>query len=142
MSTVRELITARTAACLVGVTPAGANVFRSREASITRALTPAIVVMPVDETVRRMGSFTDAHELTLAVEIFTRGDPWDSLADATAEVVHRVLVADPTIQSYQADVRRTQTNYESQEADRTAGVLTCLYAITYLAKAADVAANP
>ena len=142
MSTLRELITARASACLVGVTPAGANVFRSREAAITRALTPAIVVMPVAETNRRMGSFTDVHELTLAIDVFTRGDPWDQLADATAEVVHRVLVADPVIQSYSADVRRTDTDYESQEADRTAGVLTCIYTITYLAKAADVAVNP
>jgi len=142
MSTVRELITARAVACLLNVTPAAANVYRSRETAITRGMTPAIVVMPVDETCRRLGSYTDAHELTLAIEIFTRGDPWDQLADATAEVAHRTLVADPTIQGYQADVRRTSTNYESQEADRTAGVLTCLYAITYLAKSADVAANP
>lgn len=142
MASLRELITARATVCLVGVTPAGSNVFRSREAAITRGMTPAIVVMPVDESMRRMGSYTDAHELKLAIEVFTRGDPWDQLADATAEIVHRVLVADPVIQSYQADVRRTTTDYESQEADRTAGVLTCLYTITYLAKAADVAANP
>ena len=31
-----------------GATPAGNNVFRSREISITRAMTPAIVVMPED----------------------------------------------------------------------------------------------
>ena len=142
MATVRELITARTAACLVGATPAGANVFRSRETAITRALTPAIVIMPVDEDVRRMGSFTDVHVLTLAIEIFTRGDPWDSIADATAEAAHRVLVNDPVILSYQADVRKIATAYESQEADRTAGVLTSTYAITYLAKASDVAAGP
>lgn len=142
MASLRELITARAAACLVGVTAAGNNVFRSREAAISRDITPAIVVMPVNEDVRRMGTFTDVHELTLAIEVFTRGDPWDSLADTTAEVLHKVLVADPVILSYQADIRRVSTDYESQEADRTAGVLSAIYQITYLAKAADVAANP
>lgn len=137
MSTLRELIVARAEACLVGTTPAGANVFRSREVSITRDLTPAIVVMAGDESCRRLGSFTDVHELPLNVEIFTRGDPWDLLADPVAEVVHRVLVTDPVIQGYGADVRLTSKTPESQEADRTAGVLTCLYTITYLAKAAD-----
>lgn len=142
MTTLREQITARVAAALTGATPAGANVFRSRESSITKGMTPAIVVMPDSEQDVRMGSYTDRHQLTLSIEVFTRGDPWDSQADATAEAMHKVLVADPTIAAFAVDVRKISTDYESQEADRTAGTLSARYVITYLSKAADLAAQP
>jgi hypothetical protein len=142
MATLRELITARVVAVLTGATPAGANVFRSREASITRAQTPAIVVMPDNEQDIRMGSYTDRHELTLAIEIFTRGDPWDQAADATADAAHKVMVTDATIAALAVDVRKVSTDYESQEADRTAGTLSARYVITYLSKAADLSAQP
>lgn len=142
MTTLREQITARVATVLGNATPAGANVFRSREASITRGMTPAIVVMPDNERDTRMGGGTDRHELTLALEIFTRGDPWDTLADATAEAAHKVMTTDATIAALALDVRKVSTDYESQEADRTAGTLSARYLITYLSRSSDLAAQP
>ena len=142
MTTLREQITARVTAVLTNATPAGANVFRSRENSITRAMVPAITVMPDNEQDTRAGSFTDKHELTLAIEIFTRGDPWDQQADATAEAAHKVLVSDPTIAALAVDVRKLSTDYESQEADRTAGTLSARYLITYFSKSSDLSAQP
>ena len=142
MTTLREQITARVTSVLVGATPAGANVYRSRETSITRNLTPAIVVMPDSEQDERMGGFADKHQYTLAIEVFTRGDPWDTAADATAEALHKVMVADPQIRAFALDVRKISTEYESQEADRTAGTLTARYVITYITRSDDLAAQP
>lgn len=142
MTTLREQITARVVTVLTGATPAGANVFRSRETSITRDLTPAITVMPEGEVDSRMGAQTDRHEFTLGLEIFVRGDPWDAIADPTAEAAHRVMTTDPQIKALAVDVRKVGTEYQSQEADRTAGVLSARYVITYLSRADDLAAQP
>lgn len=142
MTTLREQITAQTVAALTNTTPAGANVFRSREVSITREMTPAIVVMPESLQTSRMGQGTDRHELVLVLEVFARGDPWDSIADTTAEVAHRVMMKDPTIRVYALDVRRVSADYEAQEADRTAGTLSARYAITFLTRSDDLASQP
>lgn len=142
MATLREQILARALVALTGATSAGANVFRSRENSITRAITPAIVLMPDGEQDQRLGNFTDLHQFTINVAIFTRGDPWDQLADGIAEVAHRVLVNDAPLLALATDVRKVSTDYESEEADRTAGTLSARYRITYLSKAADIAAAP
>ena len=142
MTTLREQITAQTVAALTGATPAGNNVFRSREVSITRGLTPAIVVMPESLVSTRMGATADRQELVLVLEILVRGDPWDAIADQVAEVAHRVMMKDQTIRIYALDVRRLGAEYEAQEADRTAGVLSARYQITYLTRPDDLASQP
>lgn len=142
MTTLREQITSQTVAALTGTTPAGANVYRSREVSITRDVTPAIVVMPESLHTSRMSQNTDRHELILRLEIFVRGDPWDAIADTVAEVAHRVMMKDPTIRVYALDVRRVSADYEAQEADRTAGTLSARYAITFLTRSDDLAVQP
>jgi len=142
MTTLREQITARMVVALTGTTTAGANVYRSRESSISRGLTPCIVCMPDGEQSQRIGALTDRHEYVVNVAIFTRGDPWDQIADAIAEAAHRVLMADQPLQALATDIRKISTDYESEEADRTAGTLSARYRITYLSKASDIAAAP
>lgn len=142
MASIREQILLRMVAALTDRTPAGPNVFRSREASLTRELVPAIVVQPESEQDQRMGSGTDRHELVVMVAVFVRGDPWEPLADAVAEPAHRMLMGDPELQALAADLRKVSTDYESEEADRTAAVLTARYRVTYLSRAGDIAAAP
>jgi hypothetical protein len=142
VASLREQITTQVVQALQGVTPAGANVFRSREVSITRDMTPAIVVMPESVQTRRAGQTTDRHELILSVETFVRGDPWDSIAEATAEVAHRVLMKDPVLRGYIADIRRISADYQAQEADRTAGTLLARYAIVFMTRSDDLAIQP
>lgn len=142
MATLREQITARMVAALNGATSAGNSVYRSREASISRGMTPAIVCMPDGEQDQRLGQVVDRHEYVVKVAIFTRGDPWDQIADQIAEVAHRALLADAQLQALSTDIRKISTDYESEEADRTAGTLSARYRITYLSKASDIAAAP
>ena len=66
----------------------------------------------------------------------------DAIADQVAEVAHRVMMKDQTIRIYALDVRRLGAEYEAQEADRTAGVLSARYQITYLTRPDDLASQP
>lgn len=138
MDSIRERVMARMVAALLGNTSAGANVTRSREISITRAQAPAIVVMPGSNSLQRMATQVDRNHFTVKVEIFTRGDPWDSLAAAVDTAVHKLLMGDAALAALLADLRRTNEDFESMEADRTAGTLTLTYVATWLASAADI----
>lgn len=142
MASLREQIVARIVAVLLNATPAGANVYRSREVAITKGLTPAIVVMPDGEDSQRMGSSAERHELTVIVAIFVRGDPWDQLADPVAVAVHQVLMARGAMGDITADVFKTGAGYEGEEADRTAGTLSTRYRITYLTRPGDMTTAP
>lgn len=142
MASLREQILARCQAALLNATPAGANVFRSREISINRAVSPSIVVMPDGESSTRKGQFADQHALLVKICIFVRGDPWDQLADPLAVAAHQVLMSDAPLAALAVDVRKVGTDFEAEEADRTAGTLTARYAITYLSSARDIAAAP
>ena len=138
MDSIRERVMARIVAALLGYTDAGSNVTRSREVSITRAQAPAIVVMPGSNTLQRMATQVDRNHFTVKVEIFTRGDPWDGLAAPLDKSVHTLLMNDVPLRSLLSDLRRTSEDFESMEADRTAGTLTLTYVATWLASAADI----
>ena len=89
-----------------------------------------------------MGQATDRHELTVNVAIFVRGDPWDQLADAIATPAHQVLMTDAALAALVVDVRKVSSDFQAEEADRTAGTLSTHYHLTYLTKAADISAAP
>lgn len=139
----REAILARVATLLVGATPAGSNVFRSREVAITKAMTPAITVLFDGEASSRvMGQHALKHEMTLLLAVFVRGDPWDQLATLVDEAAHRALMADAPLQALLADLLRLSSDPEAEEADRTAGTLNLRYRLTFLTSSADIALPP
>lgn len=142
MSSRREQILARIQAALIGNTPAGANVFRARENAITRAMTPAITVLYDGQNTTRMGQATDKQEMRVKVAIFVRGDPWDQVMDPIDVAAHAVIMSDAPLAALAVDIRRDDDNPESEEADRTAGTLSVIYRVTYLNRAADIAAAP
>jgi hypothetical protein len=137
MSSLREQTLARV---LVALTAAlgGVSVSRSREISLTRANSPALVIVPQNNNISRMASAADRHQFELALEIFVRGDPWDSLADPVDLAAHGVLMTDATLWTLVSDVRRVSESFEGQEADRTAGTLTVHYQLVFLASAFDI----
>ena len=142
MPSIGEQILVRAQLALAGATSAGTNVFRSREIGLTRGQAPAIVIVPKDEPSTRMGQFTDKSELDVEFQIFSRGDPWDSLADAVYVPVHAVVTTDAALLALCTDVRRIQRRFEGQEADLTAGTLTVTYRFTFLTAATDVSVGP
>lgn len=142
MTTLREQIVDGLGNALVGFTNAGGNVFRSREVAITRGITPALIVVPDGESSQRMGQFTDRHVLNVKLSVFVRGDPWDQAADVVAAQAHRVIFASAALRALATDIRKVSTDYEAEEADRTAGTLSARYEFTYLSRADDIAAAP
>jgi hypothetical protein len=138
MSSLRERILARVAAALAAGNTGAVTVERSRENSITRAKSPAIVVMPVNGEAVRLASGADRQHLEFAVEIFVRGDPWDSLADPVDVAAHAIVMADPQLATLAHDIRRIGETFEAQEADRTAGTLTVRYRATFLTRAGAI----
>lgn len=142
MATLREQVLARIYAALLAAAPGGAMAMRSREISVTRALAPAIAVMPQGTTLQRMATGVDKNQLDVALEIFVRGDPWDSLADPIDQAAHTVMLTDAPLWALASDVRRISESFEGQEADRTAGTLTVRYQVTYLTRAADISRAP
>ena len=142
MAALREQILATVAAVLTGTTGAGQNVFRARETSVTRAQTPAITVLFGGEQTQRLGQATLRHELTVQIAIFVRGDPWDQLATAVDEQVHRLLASSAPLAALLSDQVRLSADPESEEADRTAGALNVHYRMTYLTRVGDIALVP
>lgn len=138
-ASIREQILARVLAALTNTTGAGPNVFRSRSESFTRDIAPSIQIKPdrEDDAVFSGGN-VDQHELIVSVEIYIRGDPWDSLADPVAVATHRILMADAALQALITRIRKIASKWDDAEADQTAGVLTMQYRINYLTKASDV----
>lgn len=141
MASLREQLLARVAA-LLSADPTVAGlvqlVSRSREVSITRSKSPAIVVMPDTGEATRLATQVDKNHLTFAIEIFVRGDPWDSLADPVDVAAHQALMADAQLATIASDIRRIGEAFEAQEADRTAGTLTVRYRATFLTQAGRI----
>lgn len=138
MSTsLREQILARVQAVIAAGGTGAVLVARSREQSITKAQTPAVTVRPIATEIVKQGG-QERHELEFALEIFVRGDPWETLADPVDVACHAAILADlrataaPSLGSFVADVDRIGETFEAQEADRTAGTLTVRFRAAYL----------
>lgn len=154
MASLREQVLARTQAAMQAAAPLGsgdplstvqaASVFRARETGITRSVSPAIVVMPGATDTERRATNADRHAFEFAVEIFVRGDPWSSLADPIDVAAHAAIYADflssgaGALGSIVSDLRRIGEEFESQEADRTAGTLTVRYRAVFLTQAGAI----
>ncbi|MEX8520071.1 MAG: hypothetical protein AB3X44_16295 [Leptothrix sp. (in: b-proteobacteria)] len=142
MASINEQITARLAALLTGTTAAGVNVYRSREIPVTRQVSPAIVVRPDADSVERFAQNVNLHRFAVLVEVFTRGDPADTLAEPIDTAAAKLITTDATLLGLVASVFAGVPAWESDEADRTAGCLTRTYEFVYLANARDPASPP
>lgn len=131
MSSLREQVLARVVQVLQNAST-GSSVFRDREVSITRATSPATVVIPKGNEVSKMATDVHRNLFEFALEHFVRGDPWSQLADPVDVASHAALMGDATLAGLVADLQRVSEEFEAQEADRTAGTLTVRYRGTFL----------
>jgi hypothetical protein len=134
MPSLREQILAAAQTALNAAAPGGALVFRSRETSITRDKTPAIVISPGANERTRQSDTLDKNSFIFKAEIFVRGDPWDQLADAVDVPMHVALMTNQSLSAL-CVLRRTSEDFESVEADKTAGTLTATYRATFISSA-------
>jgi|SRR5579859_1125928 len=122
----------------------GATVARSYRDLTPRSATPSVVVTPADETTTVLSDAgtagVDRNVLLVDVEIAVRGDPYDQIADAIAVAAHATLMswANAPSSPLMYQFRRESTQWSSQAADLTAGVLSMRYRVIYLTDANDL----
>lgn len=137
---VRDALLERVVQALADGGVAEGRVYRSREIALRRGLVPAVVVRPASELTEPYSDDVDRNRLSVAIEIHTRGDPFDALADPVATAAHAVVMRASSLREIAASIRRRSTSWDAQEADETAGMTLMLYQFTYLSGADDLAA--
>lgn len=136
MNTAREGILAQIATLANQVQ--GLTVFRSRDAAISRAETPALVIQPEEETVEFQSSLLAVRLLVVVLTVFTRSDVPDQTADPLIQALHAKLMADPTLGGRAARVIEQGSKWAFEVADRTALATELRYQIKYQTLAADL----
>ena len=138
MSSIAEQILTAAVAALTNKTPAGDRVYRSRSLALARDEAPAIVVRPANEDSNVFSAGVDDNVLTMLVEVYVRGDPFDQIADPIVTAAHAFLHRDPGLRSLVTQIRKKEKTWDGQEADDTAGFVTTKYELRYLTAANDL----
>lgn len=138
MNSIADRIVAAIVLALSAVVGVDGRVFRSRELAILRGETPCIVVLLGGESSTAFGEDVDDNRLTVDIEISTRGDPYDQIADPIVVDAHRLLRTDPGLWDIVTAVRRKERTWAAEEADATAGCVTMKYELRYLSAANDL----
>ena len=138
MTSKREQILSALVTMLSGATTAGVNVFRSRVTAVTRDLTPAIIIRPEEDVPEKQFSGMVISHLTVAIDVYTRGDVPDQLADPVIVAAHALIMGNPTINGLAALTVQAPSKWEMHEADQTAGLSTFLYHIRYTNQVFDL----
>jgi hypothetical protein len=132
MTTRRENILAAARTSLTGTTGVNSRIYRSRVEPIARGESPAIVVEPLSDTAQQNTALpTLDWSLTIRVAVIVRGTIPDQTADPIIEDMHSKLMADLTLGGYAIDIQPIAVNFDMQEADQPAGVISCDYLIRY-----------
>lgn len=141
MSTQVELILTAIQSRLVSAS-IGASVERSRVVSFEREDLPAVDIKPRDEEATPHANGLQRCILNVEIQIHTRGDVPDQLADPIAASLHAALVADPTLGGLCQRLYYTSRNWTFADADASAGQLAMIYAVHYATPAGDITRLP
>jgi hypothetical protein len=137
MKSISERALDAVVAALIGTTGVGDRVFRSRVQAVTRDETPCIVVLPGAEEVSVLGRAVDDCRFIVHVEITTRGDPYDAIADPIEVEAHARMKASAGLSALVDSFRKKEKSYDAQEADLTVGCVNVKYELRYLSAADD-----
>lgn len=130
MTTKREDILQAIAAALGAITGV-TGVHRSREDALSREEAPAIVVRWIEDRPKQIVHARTDSDLTIEIDVYTRGAVPDQLADPICEQVHAIIMADPTLGGRCIDVSDDQTSFEGADADACAGWITQRFVVWY-----------
>lgn len=131
MDSKREKIMKRIAAVLAAADGVSGRVYRSDPDAATRAQSPCIVITWQTDQPSNEPVVMSERELTVSVQIITRGDAPDALADPVIQSVHALLMADPKLNNNAIDIIYGPTDFEFESADQTAGRLTQQYRVLF-----------
>ncbi len=109
----------------------GASVERTRTLAFERDNLPGIVIQPASEESTPLATGLLICHLSVDIQIHTRGDIPDSLADPIAYGIHAAIRQDPTFGGLAIETNRTGKSWEFSDSDGTGGKLVMTYQITY-----------
>lgn len=130
MSTAETLLAALQAA--LAAAGIGASVERSRVVAIDRPELPAVVIKPKAEESVPFGTGMLRCVLTVGIEVHTRGDVPDQLADPIASAIDAAIRGSAAVSALAAKCFRSAKAWEFADADQAAGQLTIDYQFHYL----------
>lgn len=137
---VREKIMAR---LLVVLTDTAGGIDRRVYRSLADAMAfeeaPCITIeWQADEEAEEASSPLMHRHLSVAVNIFTRGDGPDTLADPIAQSVHSLIMADEQLAGNALWTRLGSASFEFENLDKNAGKTTQEYVVAYRHKYEDL----
>lgn len=137
---VREKIMARLLVVLADVTGGvDGRVYRAQADALSFDECPCITIeWQADEEAEEASSPLMHRHLSVAVNIFTRGDGPDTLADPIAQSVHSLIMADEQLAGNALWTRLGSASFEFENLDKNAGKTTQEYVIGYRHKYEDL----
>lgn len=109
----------------------GITTYRSRLTAVARSESPAIVVQAVKETVTKRNNDLSERELEVDVEVITRGQTPDQVADPYAVSAQAKVMEDQTLGGLCLRLREVGTQWLMSEADFDAVIVSTRYLIDY-----------
>ena len=139
---IREAIMARLLVVLSGVTGGvDGRVYRSLADAMAFDECPCITIeWQSDEGADEASSPLMHRHLSVAVNIFTRGEGPDTLADPIAQSVHSLIMADEQLAGNALWTRLGSASFEFENLDKNAGKTTAEYVVAYRHSYGDLAA--
>lgn len=141
MQSIREQIIHAVVARLTPVATAqGATIRRQPTVATDRAHSPALLVFPESETVRRVNNRAE-RELVLrivALAVGTGMEAPEPMADMLLTAAHLVLMADVTLGGLALGLEETDCDWQQDDADMEVAAIPARYRITYRTLAADL----
>lgn len=137
MASKEEQVIARVTAVLTSAATGALAVYRDRNDALTREETPVLLIEPVDEDSRSLGTGPDVDEdlLRFQVCVCVRSDNWQTVADAVRVAAHAALVADATLLALLGNgLRRDRAEWRSADADVPFGYCNQIYQCKYLTR--------
>ena len=115
------------------------TVYRSRVEPLARGEVPAIILEPVNDQPSDT-SFYDVLDWTMRVRVttFVRADVPDNNSDAFTQLVHNVIMDDPTCNGLALDVTPDRTDFNMYEADVPLGVISQDFLVRYRSSRDDL----
>lgn len=141
MQSIREQIIQAVVARLTPVVTAqGATIRRQPTVPTDRAHSPALLVFPESETVRRINDRAE-RELVLrlvALAVGTATESPESVADRLMVAAHLALMEDVNLGGLALCLEETDCDWQQDDADMEAAAIPARYRITYRTRVSDI----
>jgi len=141
MQSIREQLIQTVVASLTPVAAAqGATLRRQPTVPTDRAHSPALLVFPESETVRRVNDRSE-RELTLRLVTVSFGTETESpepIADRLMTAAHLALFADVTLGGIALGLKELDCDWQQDDADMEAAAIPARYQITYRTLVSDI----